>query len=291
MRAMGLGVMAGVLAALPAAGQEAAPAGEDGPLAFDAVPADAAAPFGGMAISPTRVVLEAGGRGASLTLYNSGSSPVTYRIDEAELALDEEGNYRALADGETAPWAATPYLRYSPRQVTLQPGQRQSVRVIARAPRDLPPGELRSHLSVSTIPLVAPADDDADKPEAQGDNRTVAVKVGLEYRITIPVLLRTGRPQGGSAIAAAVPDDKDGTRSLEVTLARTGERSDYGAVRAFDADGMEIGLVRGVAVLPPGATRTVRLPLQGDRPAVRVTYAEEDVGGAKGALLAEYTLP
>lgn len=265
---------------------------DDGPLPFDALPADAASPFGGMAISPTRVVLDAGGRGASVTLYNSGGAPVTYRIDEVELGLDDEGNYRTLAEGEPAPWAATPYLRYSPRQVTLQPGERQSVRIVARAPRDLPEGELRSHLSISSIPLVAPVADTPARPSSDGEGeRTVAVKVGLDYRITIPVLLRTGQPAGGSAIAEATPDPDPASPALLVTLARTGARSDYGVLRAFDAAGAEIGLLRGVAVLPPGRTRKVRLPLQGDRPAVRLTYAEEDAGARKGAVLAEYTLP
>lgn len=270
-------------------GQEGA--GADGPLPFDALPADAASPFGGMAISPTRVVLDAGGRGASVTLYNSGGAPVTYRIDEVELGLDEQGNYRQLADGEAAPWAATPYLRFSPRQVTLQPGQRQAVRIIARAPRDLPAGELRSHLSISSIPLVTPVENTPEAPAEPGKDRTVAITVGLDYRITIPVLLRTGQPAGGTIIEAAVPDPNGESPALMVTLARTGQRSDYGVLRAFDAAGAEIGLLRGVAVLPPGRTRTVRLPLQGDRPAVRLTYAEEDAGALKGALLAEFTMP
>ena len=287
--AFGLVMVAAVLGLPLHAAQEGS--ADDGPLPFDALPADAASPFGGMAISPTRVVLDAGGRGASVTLYNSGGAPVTYRIDEVELGLDAQGNYRALAEGEEAPWAATPYLRYSPRQVTLEPGQRQSVRIIARAPRDLPPGELRSHLSISSIPLVTPVEDKPAAPAEPGEERTVAVTVGLDYRITIPVLLRTGQPSGGTVIESAVPDPAAESPALMVTLARVGLRSDYGVLRAFDAAGAEIGLLRGVAVLPPGRTRTVRLPLQGDQPAMRLTYAEEDAGALKGAVLAEYAMP
>jgi fimbrial chaperone protein len=160
-----------------------------------------------------------------------------------------------------------------------------------RAPRDLPDGELRSHLSVSTIPLVAPVTDTAQQDDQSGDNRTVEVRVGLEYRITIPVLLRTGNPQGGSSIAAAVIDTETEQRALKVTLARTGTRSDYGVVRVFDAGGEEIGLLRGIAVLPPAPTRTVRVPLQANRNPARITYSEDDVGGKKGAVLAEFTMP
>jgi hypothetical protein len=272
----------------------------EGPLPFDALPADAASPFGGMAISPTRVVLDAGGRGASVTLYNSGGVPVTYRIDNVELALDEAGNYRNLAEGEAAPWAATPYLRFSPRQITLAPGQSQAVRIIARPPRDLPPGELRSHLTFSSIPLVAPApapDEDgaAADGDAEADNK-VSVSVGLDYRITIPVLLRIGQPEGGSAILSATPAASD-PRALQVTLARTGARSELGVLRAYDKDGAQIGILRGISVLPPGRTRIVTIPLNGDQPVARVTFAPQNAGTAAnagsdaGPILAEFTLP
>ena len=284
-----LQALAALLAALLAAPAMAQDESE-GPLPFDALPADAASPFGGMAISPTRVVLDAGGRGASVTLYNSGGVPVTYRIDNVELALDEAGNYRNLEEGEAAPWAATPYLRFSPRQITLAPGQRQSVKIVARAPRDLPRGELRSHLTFSSIPLVQPAKaaDDAEKADAGEDS--VSVSVGLDYRITIPVLLRIGQPEGGSAIVSATPSPGE-TRALRVTLARTGERSELGVVRAFDKGGQQIGILRGISVLPPGHTRIVDVPLSGDQAAAKVTFSTDDAGPDAEAVLAEYTLP
>lgn len=288
------GALLAALLAVPAMAQDES----EGPLPFDALPADAASPFGGIAISPTRVEIEAGGRGASVTLYNSGGVPVTYRIDNVELALDEAGNYRNLEEGEAAPWAATPYLRYSPRQITLAPGQRQAVRIIARPPRDLPPGELRSHLTFSSIPLVAPApapDENEAGADAETDNK-VSVSVGLDYRITIPVLLRIGQPQGGSAIVSAAPAASD-PRALQVTLARTGERSELGVLRAYDKDGAQIGILRGISVLPPGRTRIVTIALNGDQPAARVTFAPQNAGTAAnagpdaGPILAEFTLP
>jgi hypothetical protein len=262
----------------------------EGPLPFDALPADAASPFGGMAISPTRVVLDAGGRGASVTLYNSGGVPVTYRIDNVELGLDEAGNYLSLAEGEATPWAASPYLRFSPRQITLAPGQRQSVKIVARAPRDLPPGELRSHLTFSSIPLVKPAKAADDAGSADAGEDSVSVSVGLDYRITIPVLLRIGQPEGGSAILSATPSPGE-LRALRVTLARTGERSELGVVRAFDRSGQQIGILRGISVLPPGRTRIVDVPLSGDQPAAKVTFSADDAGRDAGAVLAEYAVP
>lgn len=280
-----------VALALPIAVVMAQEQPEDGPLPFDAVPADAASPFGGMAISPTRIILDAGGRGESVTLYNSGGEPVTYRIDLIEMGLDEAGNYRLLEDGEDAGWSAAPYLRFSPQQVTLQPGERQSVRVIARAPRNLPAGELRSHLRFSSIPFVADVDETAE-PEAptKTGERTVSVSASLDLRISIPVLLRTGTPEGGQSIrsAARSPDNPE---ALTVVLERTGQRSQYGILRALDEQGGEVGVLRGIAVLPPATTRTVNLTLRpGARPA-KLVFDQETDGGRIGDRLAEYPLP
>ncbi|QDH33338.1 fimbria/pilus periplasmic chaperone [Porphyrobacter sp. YT40] len=264
---------------------------EDGPLPFDAVPADAASPFGGMALSPTRIILDAGGRGQSVTLYNSGGEPVTYRIDLIEMGLDEAGNYRLLEAGEDAGWSAAPFLRFSPQQVTLQPGERQSVRVIARAPRNLRAGELRSHLRFSSIPLVTDAEEveEAETTQTSGERR-VSVSANLDLRISIPVLLRTGAPQGGQSIRSATRSP-DNPEALTVVLERTGQRSQYGILRALDAQGSEVGILRGIAVLPPATTRTVSLPLRpGARPA-RLVFDQETEGGRTGDRLAEYPLP
>lgn len=250
----------------------------NGPLPFEALPADAVSPFGGMAISPTRVIIQPGEAGGQVTLYNSGATPVSYRIDAVDLVLDEVGGYREVEDDEAAPWSALPLVRYAPRQVTLRPGERQAIKIVSIAARDLPPQEYRSHLRFSSIPTIAPVEPSDDSAEASGDgeNRTVTVSVGLDYRITIPLLLRTAEAQAGAAIASAQEiRGPQGERLLSVELARTAAYSDYGSLRVFDAADQEIGVLRGVAVLPPLNLRNVAVPLTGSTAAKRVTFEVE----------------
>lgn len=279
-----------VLSAMVCAGLLASPAvaqpQDAGPLPFDALPADAVSPFGGMALSPTRVIIQPGEGGGQVTLYNSGIEPVSYRIEAVDLALDETGGYRELGQGEAAPWSALPLVRYAPRQVTLKPGERQAVKIVSIAARDLPPNEYRSHLRFSSIPTIAPVDPvgQADEGERSSENRTVTVSVGLDYRITIPLLLRTAGGQAGAAITSAseVRDD-NGARNLVLTLARTGAFSDYGTLRVFDPVGQEIGVLRGVAVLAPLDRREITVQLEGTAPAARVTFEVEVGDGVKTA--------
>jgi fimbrial chaperone protein len=262
----------------------------EGPLPFDAVPADAVSPFGGLSILPTRIVLEPGATSGQVTLFNSGSQAITYRIEALELEALAEGGYRPVVEGDVPDWSASRWLRYAPRQVTLGPNERQVIKIIARAPRDVAPGEYRSHLRFSSIPVVEPVKEGAPDEGNDETERSVAVTVGLEYRITIPVLLRLGELEGGAKINTAriETDPETGEARALITLSRTGQRSDYGVVRVTDASGAEVGLLRGVAILPPLDRRTVAIPFRPDAQLpLRISYQIEDRQGQTGRTLAE----
>lgn len=261
----------------------------EAPRPFDAVPADAASPFGGVSIAPTRVELGEGTSSGRVTLYNSGDQPVTYRIEAVDLRPLEAGGYAELEDdAETPSWSATPLLRYAPRQVTLDGDERQVIKIVSRARRDTGKGEYRTHLRFSSIPLV---EEDEDLGDAPADDRSVSVSVGLQYRITIPVLLRVGAPVAGTVIEAATLSSNDaGTPIGEVVLVREGERSSYLNIRLLDAEGEEAGLVKGVSVLPPLTRRRVEIPLNtgAGMPIRAVLESAED--GDEGTIVSEVTI-
>ena len=264
----------------------------EGPVPFDAVPADAASPFGGVSISPTRVVLEGGQRSDQVTLYNSGNKPVTYRIETVDMVPLRQGGYAMPVEGAAQPdWSAAPLLRYAPRQVTLQGGERQVIKILSRARRDTAPAEYRTHMRFSTIPLVEDVSD-ADSAQSEAtDSKTVSVSVGLEYRITIPVILRVGELSNGTEIkAASVEVGESGTAEVAVTLARQGEASDYARIRLLDSNDVEIGLLKGVSVLPPLTERIVRVPVKvaGARPAKVVLETNPVRGDAE--LLSDFIM-
>jgi fimbrial chaperone protein len=248
------------------------------PAAFSALPADAQAPFGALAISPTRLVFTPQSPAGQVTLYNSGTAPLSYRITLVELEAQPDGGYGELANGAATPaWSAAAAIRYSPRQVTLQPGQRQVVRLMARPGRDGPGEERRSHLRFSSIPLVA-SNDGAKPSMPSGD--AINVTANLEYRITIPLILRSGMGGGGSMLEQPRigADPVTGKQVLNVVLRRTGSWADFGAIRAYDSAGREVGLLRGISVLPPLTARRLRFDVTGLP--TRIVFASEERGGA-----------
>jgi hypothetical protein len=256
-----------------------------------AVPVPAAAE---LLVAPTRVVLTPEARSAELVLVNKGSETAAFRI-----AIE---NRRMRADGslEDAPTAlpgeqfADDKLRYSPRQLVLEPGARQVVRVMAAAPGDLAPGEYRSHLRLMSAPVSAGAAQVAG--EAGADN-SLSIELIAIRSITIPVILRVGALDAAvtmdtAAFADAAPDQ------LVVRLTRSGTRSTYGDV-SFTPEGAKepAWLVRGVAIYTPNTQRDVIVPLPpevrsalaGKR--VRVDYTSTDPGAPAeaGRLLATLT--
>lgn len=274
----GFGMLASTASAVAA---QDSPLAADGPATFDAIPADAVSPFGGLSLTPTRVDLQPGSGVQTVTLFNSGQQTVTYRIDSVELEALEAGGDAPLEEGETPDWSASRYIRFAPRQVTLKGGERQVIKVISRAPRDLDAAEFRSHMRFSSIPTVAPVDEDETSDQTETSD-SVEVSVGLEYRITIPVVLRTGQGEAGTNIRTAelVYDAESDQTKVEIELEKTGVWSNVGTVRVLDAAGEELALQRGVTIHTPLQSRRISLPLEAEtaEPARVVFEAENEDG-------------
>lgn len=95
------------------------------------------------------VTFEGRARDAAVRVSNNGGArPVTYRVDLVDLRKDAKGQ---MVEG-TVDRSAVAFLRFSPRQFTLAPGETQAIRLSLRKPADLAPGEYRSYLRVTELP-------------------------------------------------------------------------------------------------------------------------------------------
>ncbi|MDF1553978.1 MAG: fimbria/pilus periplasmic chaperone [Deferrisomatales bacterium] len=252
---------------------------------------------GGLLIAPTRVVVEARQRSAELTLMNRGSRTEAYRLEVVEKRMADDGRLEDLPQGETAPHSAAAMLRYSPRQVTLAPGETQKVRLMVRRPADLVAGEYRSHLMIRTLP--PPGEPPATEADL-GDGQ-LSVKLITTTAVTIPLIVRHGETHVEMALtdlAWVAPAADAGAPRLGFRLTRAGTRSAYGDVTvewepAAGGAPVTLGTMRGVAVYAPNRSRRVEIPLTADpvqrvAGVVRVTYRSPD--GSSRSFLAESSL-
>jgi hypothetical protein len=222
---------------------------------------------GDLLVAPPRVVFDARTRTAEVTLVNKGTRAATYRVSFVQLRMDEEGGTKEIQKAEGGELFADGLVRFSPRQVTLEPNVGQTVRLQVRKPADLPPGEYRSHLLFRAIPPSA-------SPKAE-DGGSAAPEEGISiqlipiYGISIPVIVRQGELSAAvtlSDLAFAAPSGTEANPLLYFRMNRTGNQSVYGNLTVtFTPSGGKakvVGQATGVAVWAPYGGRKVGIPLR-----------------------------
>jgi len=221
--------------------------------------------FAGLMLYPTRVVLENKDRSAQVELINNGDKPETYRIGIFNQRMTETGEIVAADKPQAGEQFADNMLRYSPRQVTLQPGKAQTVRIMVRKPAGLAAGEYRSHLQFDRV---ADAEGAANLENlAKPGKGEIGIALQALVGASIPVIVRHGETKVTTTLTdLAIETAKDNAQLLSFTIKRNGNRSIYGdLVATFTPTGgspLEVAKVTGVAVYVPNPLRKSKLPLK-----------------------------
>ena len=179
-------------------------------------------------INPTRVEFSPSDRTADVTLINISKVTTTYRLAWVEKKALAGGGYHDLTAAEAADFPiASDMLRFSPKQVTLKPDERQTVKMAIRRPQNLATGEYRSHLLFKALPPKTP--EEGLNPNAS------ATAINLVVSFAIPVVVQQGtldyQMTMKSADISYSPTRKDG--SVKVSISRTGLHSVIGHICAY----------------------------------------------------------
>ena len=247
-------------------------------------------------VNPTRIVFDKNKRSAQLDVINDGTTPATYRLSIVNRRMSDAGAFQSITTPGEGEQFAGSMLVFSPRQIVLQPGGQQLVRISLRKPADLAPGEYRSHLSLEKL-ADSTGVNAIESQLAPGSNE-VGVTIATLIGVSIPVIVRQGETQAVTTVSDIVLEKSAGPGKpavLALQLNRSGNSSVYGDLTATfkTAAGPEriVGQAGGVAVYTPNALRRIRLTLQipdGDvlsSGTLRVTFRQRTDDGGK--LLAE----
>jgi len=226
------------------------------------VPAQASAE---LMLYPTRIIIDDKQRSGQVQLVNRGSQPETYRIGLFNSRMTETGEIIVQNPEVSDPVFAQDMLVYTPRQVTLQPGESQTVRVSVRRPPDLAMGEYRSHLRFSRVADASSGTsvENAANPEPG----KVAIVLQALIGASIPVIVRQGPTSAAVSLEAlSVSVFKADTQPvISAVFHRTGNRSVYSDLTAtYIVPGkrpIQVGRVSGIAIYVPNALRRAKMPL------------------------------
>jgi P pilus assembly chaperone PapD len=219
---------------------------------------------GQLMVSPTRIVFAGNERTKQVNLINNGSDTGRYRISFVNRRMTQDGNFEEVPE-DTPGMYSDGLVRFSPRQVTLAPGQSQTVRLMLRKKRDMEDGEYRSHMLFQSLP--DPKATDISK--LAGKNKGLSVHLIPVIGITIPVIVRHGKLTSTVSLsdfelkqANTVKADK----TLSLKINREGSSSAYGDFRVYftpaGGEPVVVGQINGVAVYTPLASRSIDIKLQ-----------------------------
>ncbi len=178
-------------------------------------------------IFPTAVMFEGNQRSAEITLTNRGDQTGTFELSWADMTMRPEGGLTRY-EGQ-APWSLQPYVRYSPRRVTLAPAESQIVKFGLRRGQNVPEGEYYSHFRVLTLNSEDPsaAEADVDEPAARS-----GVTITARPAIAIPIIWRNSRATSSASIESVSIDQ--GANKLTVAVRRDGQLSVRGYLHVFE---------------------------------------------------------
>jgi P pilus assembly chaperone PapD len=206
-------------------------------------------------LAPYRVVFDGSSRSQEIALINRGTKPGFYRVEFVNMVLNDKQELVESNSTDKGEKSAKDMVRASVRQVELDAGETQMIRIALRKPADLPAGEYRTHLKITSLPKVEAPRIDEQKPNE------VNVKLMPAYGLTIPVLVRQGRPPATATAAKAGISkiEEDGSGQFDIDIKRDGDRSLFVDIDVATAPakgkGTWVMTARGVSIYAPYSNR------------------------------------
>lgn len=181
-----------------------------------------------VSVSPVALYIDHRTRTGTLTLHNPGTA-----TEEVEIAFafgyaqsDETGQVKVVFSDDPAPEgepSVVPYLRAFPRQLRLEPGERQVVRVLVTPPADLPAGEYWGRVMVTSR---------GGQPPIEETRGEISMQINLTTVIAVAVNYRHGDVATGLVLDSAEAIETTESVQLVAHLRRTGNAAFIGRLVA-----------------------------------------------------------
>lgn len=235
-------------------------------------------------ISPLRIVFEDRTRSATVTLMNPSSNTSSYRVDWRWYKMNESGMYEEVPEIDRhGVIDFRKAVRFSPRQITIAPTAKQTIRLSLRRPDGLPDGEYRAHLAFTRLAQTKPP-----TPPQEGGGAHMRLDINMEF--SIPVIIRQGNPEPNVSINTAqyiAPTEKAKYGSIDVTLSHSEDYSTYGKLHVYEGEN-SLGYLNNISLFPEISKRSFQVSL--DKPIqspsdLRIVYEGDQE--YRGTILAE----
>ncbi|MBE8965499.1 P pilus assembly protein, chaperone PapD [Nostocales cyanobacterium LEGE 12452] len=126
-----------------------------------------------MSVSPLVIEAKAerGQAQGMITISNTSKTPSRIRIYAQPFTYSRDTGFQTLP---SSPSDLTKYLQFSPRELTVKPGEVRRVRLISRLAPNLPDGEYRAVVFNETL---------SESKDAAGNNVTLVARIGVTFYV------------------------------------------------------------------------------------------------------------
>lgn len=196
--------------------------------------------FANLQVFPLRADLTQRERTTSLTVRNRGDKTTTYQISSVFYQQDYEGQMSLNNSPPATERSVKDFLRFSPRRVTLAPGESQVVRLMIRPGADLAAGDYRAHIRFEPM-------DSEGKTEP---NLVMRMQLEAKVAVNIPVIYRHGQVEGDVSLEKfSIQKDQKGELSFSVVMKKTGNIFATGVFMIYHQKDLKKAqaIVRGVS--------------------------------------------
>ena len=197
-------------------------------------------------VFPLRVLLSEKDRHTQISVRHRGKKPMKYRITTVFYKMNADGTVKPLEKKQITEKSADSLFRFSPKQVLLEPNIEQVIRVVLRAPAELPVGEYRTHLHFEGL------DDPNEKTAGQEKTSDAQMLLKARMAVAIPVIVRKGSPTLKVTLSnLKYVKTQDQKPAFSVDMKREGNSIPFGTFEVLSiAAGKEpkvVGVVNGVS--------------------------------------------
>lgn len=220
---------------------------------------------GDLTVTPTRAIFGDRTRSLQISLVNRGDKAALYRIEFVQMRMDEHGNFTEIAVPKEGEKFADKLVRYSPRQIMLEPNVGQTVRLLLRKPPGLEIGEYRSHLLMYAVPDMGQSISEAAQSTP---DEGLSIDLKPIFRVSIPVIVRHGNLNADMRFSKLEHSiyETDGKQQNFITIQaeRSGQRSVYGDISVVykpdnSSEEYIVGKVTDFVIYTPNKTRTITI--------------------------------
>jgi len=218
---------------------------------------------------PIRLIFTEHQRAIAARVINQGDEPVTYSIALVTMRKGPDGRLYEPEQETEEELQTKKIIRYSPRRATIEAKQSQTVKLMVRKPKDLPPGEYRTYLQLRPHPRASRK----LKNELQ-DKDNFGVNVEVVVNSTFPIIIQHKLPMGKvtpEALQLGKITNEQNPLQVILTLSREGEASAFGNIfldylpeEGQTADSIEVGEVKGFAFYAPAKKKELPITLKTD---------------------------